>query len=73
MRLSPSLNTMNSYAFANCTNLVEVIFKKKATSITSNAFYQDTKLTSIKVPWSSGEVSGAPWSATKATITYNYT
>lgn len=32
-----------------------------------------TKLTSIKVPWAEGEVNGAPWGATNATITYNYT
>ena len=36
-------------------------------------FYECEKLTTINVPWSEGEVAGAPWGATGATINYNYT
>lgn len=48
----------------------ELIFLGKPTSITSNAFHSG--VTSIKVPWSEGEVAGAPWGANTDTIVYNY-
>ena len=39
----------------------------------SSAFDGCTNLTDIKVPWAEGAVANAPWGATNATITYNYT
>lgn len=42
-------------------------------SIDSGAFSGCTNLTSIKVPWAEGAVANAPWGATNAAITYNYT
>ena len=40
-------------------------------SIGNNAFENCNYLTNIYVPWSEGEISGAPWGATNATIHYN--
>lgn len=60
-------------AFSFCSNLTEVTFKGTPEEIADNAFNYCNKLTSIKVPWAEGAVAGAPWGATKATITYNYT
>lgn len=59
-------------AFKSCTALTEVIFKTTPKSMTSTVFASCTSLSSIKVPWSEGALSGAPWGATNATITYNH-
>ena len=60
-------------AFSSCTSLTSITFKGTPNSIMSSAFDGCTNLTDIKVPWAEGAVSGAPWGATNATITYNYT
>ena len=72
MSLPESLTRINGNAFYNCTGLTSIIFKGTPTTIHPSAFRNCTNLTDIKVPWSEGAVSGAPWSATNATITYNY-
>lgn len=59
--------------FGNCNSLVSVTFLGKPSSMSSFAFNGNTKHFTINVPWSQGEVSGAPWGATNATINYNYT
>lgn len=56
-----------------CINLRTVTFKGAPKSIDIMAFLYCDNLTTINVPWSEGEVAGAPWSATNATINYNYT
>ena len=66
------LQSFNTYSFMNNTSLATVVFRGRPSSIYSSVFYGCSKLTSIKVPWSEGEVANAPWGATKATITYNY-
>lgn len=71
--LPESLTHIEQYAFRNCTSLTSITFKGTPTTIGSAAFNGCANLTDIKVPWSEGAVSGAPWGATKATITYNYT
>lgn len=54
-------------------NSVETVtFEGTPTSVT-NCFGGCSKLTVINVPWAEGEVEGAPWGATNATINYNYT
>lgn len=60
-------------AFKNCTNLTTVYIWGTGTTLSSTAFRGCTNLTSIKVPWAQGAVKDAPWGATNATITYNYT
>ena len=71
--LPEGLTSIGEGAFANCTSLTSITFKSTPTTITSGAFNGCTNLTDIKVPWAEGAVSGAPWGATNATITYNYT
>ena len=71
--LPESLVSIGSCAFSSCTGLTSITFKGKPTSLYADAFYNCTKLTTINVPWAEGEVSGAPWGATNATINYNYT
>ena len=71
--LPEGLTSIDWGAFINCTGLTSITFKGTPTSINSDAFDGCTNLTDIKVPWAEGAVSGAPWGATNATITYNYT
>lgn len=67
------LMSIGSGAFSECTSLTSITFKGTPTLIDSATFFDCINLTDIKVPWAEGAVSGAPWSATNATITYNYT
>ena len=67
------VGTVVNRAFHTLTYLHTVTFKGKPTSIYSAAFVNCNDLTTINVPWSEGEVGGAPWGATNATINYNYT
>ena len=71
--LPESITSIGNYAFAGCISLTSITFKGTPSSISSSAFNGCKNLTDIKVPWAEGAVSGAPWGATKATITYNYT
>lgn len=51
-----------------------VTFEGKPSGNTAKNIFQGCiNLTEIKVPWAEGEVANAPWGATNATITYNYT
>lgn len=63
---------LGSNAFYNCENLESVTFRGTPKTI-YNIFALCNNLETINVPWAEGEVSGAPWGATKATINYNYT
>ena len=56
--------------FYQCEKLKKVYFYKKAT-LEDQPFYNCSGITDIYVPWSSGEVSGAPWGANNATIHYD--
>lgn len=62
--------------FAMCGKLKVVTLKGKPDYIAEYAFrdsYNHGAAITINVPWSEGEVSGAPWGAINATINYNYT
>lgn len=60
-------------AFIDCVGLTSIRFLGTPTSINATAFKNCTNLKEIKVPWSEGAVANAPWGATNATITYDYT
>lgn len=59
-------------AFSSCSGLNSITFEGKPDSI-ALCFSVCNNLKTINVPWAEGEVSGAPWGATNATINYNYT
>lgn len=71
--LPAGVTSIGGGVFSGCTSLTSITFKGTPTTINSSAFSGCTNLTDIKVPWAEGAVSGAPWGATNATITYNYT
>ena len=68
-----TVTIIGSNAFYSCTGLEDVTFKGTPTSIDSTAFNGCTNLTTIRVPWSEGEVENAPWGATSANLIYGYT
>ena len=70
--LPEGLTSIGNGAFSHCQNLKSITFKGTPSNISSTAFDQCYYLTTINVPWSEGEVAGAPWGATNATINYNY-
>ncbi len=82
----PTQLALDGNVFYGCENLTSVVIKiptmTDSTSpilIPDNAFANCPNLTSIKVSWSKawqeadGYLDNAPWGATNATVTYNYT
>lgn len=65
-----SVQVIYSAAFANCSSLTEIRLPGTITEM-QTAFATCNKLTDIYVPWDEGEIAGAPWGATNATIHYN--
>ena len=61
----------SSDTFSGCSNLAAVFFKKIPNNIPASTFANTTKLKKIYVPWSLGQIDGAPWGAQSATIIYN--
>lgn len=68
-----SLQTVAATAVAASANVSEIRFHGKPTTLNANAFGRNTKISNVYVPWSEGEVAGAPWGATNATVHYNTT
>lgn len=62
---------INGSAFYNCSSLKYVTIGNGVKVIANDAFNKCTSLTDICVPWSEGEVAGAPWGATNATVHYD--
>lgn len=67
----PKLTEIKGRAFSNCSKLAKVTMPRSVKTIGSTAFASCSALKDIYVPWSEGEVAGAPWGATGATIHYN--
>lgn len=69
--LPSTVETIGDHAFNNISQLTEVIFSGTPRSIGS-IFGGHTVISTLKCPWAEGQVLGAPWGATNATIIYNY-
>lgn len=67
-----SVAAIGTRAFYGCNGLPSVTFRGTPLTIASDAFSGCSRLLTLNVPWAEGEVAGAPWGATKATINYNY-
>ena len=66
-------NSIYSDQVYNVASLTQIIINSTPSHIDTNAFRKASSLADIYVPWSEGEVAGAPWGATNATIHYNTT
>lgn len=69
--LPASLITLGNNAFSY-SHVNRITFLGTPSTISTTAFANCSYLSSIKVPWQPGEVSGAPWGS-NASITYGYT
>ncbi len=67
----PNLDVVQQYSFYGCKGLTSVNLYKNPTTLNATAFGNCTNLTNLYVAWAEGEVAGAPWGATNATIHYN--
>lgn len=56
--------------FCGDTSLESITFLGRPSGIANRAFLEIPNLKDIYVPWGSGEILGAPWGATSATIHY---
>ena len=68
--LPEGLTTIEGNAFANCTGLTSITFLGTPTTLGAGAFSNCTNLKDIYVPWADGDIAGAPWGATNATVHY---
>ena len=66
-----SVRTIGAGAFSFCT-FPSITFKGKPISM-YGAFQNNSNIKIINVPWAEGAVADAPWGATNAVVTYNYT
>lgn len=65
---------LNNNAFEGCTALTEVRLTNSTMKIDGSAFYGVKNiLKDLYVNWLEGDIDGAPWGATGATIHYNTT
>ena len=73
--LPTSLKTLEAYALSNMSALTTVTFRNTVEMLAPIGYYGQfmncNALADIYVPWSEGQVDGAPWSASVATIHYN--
>ena len=69
-----SVTTIGKQAFSGCSGLTSVQIGETAdcaiSSIATTAFSSDTALTNITIYKSAGSLSGSPWGASNATITW---
>lgn len=68
--LSEGVTTIESNAFSSCTGLTSIEIPSTVTSIGNYAFNSCTNLTAITINKAEGSITGAPWGATNATVTW---
>lgn len=71
LSIPTEVKEINQFAFTQCHSLHTVTFDGTPSSIASNIFQECNALSDIYVPWSEGDVAGAPWGAPYANIHYN--
>lgn len=69
--LPPTAKVIGDYPWTMNTGLTTICFTAKPDTMTNALASSNPNLSDIYVPWSEGEVSGAPWRATDATIHYD--
>ena len=68
----PKIQTIDN-SFMSCSNITSVTIGPNIKSISSSAFYNCTKLTTITINRSKDAISGSPWGATNATVSWTGT
>ena len=65
-----TVTTIGNNAFSDCSNLTSVTISSSVTSIGDYAFASCINLTTITINKAEGSITGAPWGATNATVTW---
>lgn len=65
-----NVKEIQNYAFRSCERLESVTIRATSPTMGATVFGSCYALKDIFVPWAEGEVDGAPWGATNATIHY---
>jgi len=65
-----SVTSIGDNAFSECTNLSSIEIPSSVTSIGIGAFYGCTSLSSITIHKNNGSISGSPWGAPNATVSW---
>ena len=73
LQIPKGVTTIGDAAFYSCTSLASVTIPEGVTTIGDDAFSDMPAGSHIYCGFSKGDVSGAPWGATNATIVYDYT
>lgn len=68
-----TIDKIENYAFNACPSLKSIFLPKSIKVIGNESFESTPMLEEINVEWGEGEVEGAPWGASNATIRYNQT
>lgn len=68
--IGSGVTVIPTHCFSECSALRTVTFSAIPNSVNVSAFYRCNAIRVIYVPWSEGEVDGAPWGATNAVIHY---
>lgn len=71
VEIPSGVTTFANESFYGCTGLTSIEIPSSVTSIGNNAFGGNANLTSIVVHASEGAITGAPWGATNATVTWD--
>ena len=66
-----SVKSIEKYAFSG-SQITKITFKGTPDTIAETAFNIFKSGVTINVPWSEGEVAGAPWSTVSSDVTINY-
>lgn len=64
------VTSLTNMVFGECYQLTSVTIPSNITSMSSSTFYACYNLTSITVNKASGSISGSPWGAYNATVTW---
>ena len=68
--ISEGVASLGSRSFANCASLMSVSLPSTTESVASDAFDGDDALTAISVDKETGSLTGEPWGAQNAEVTY---
>lgn len=71
VQIPSGVTTIGNEAFRGCTGLTSIEIPSGVTTISSSAFRGCTSITSIVVHKAEGSITGAPWGATNATVTWD--
>ena len=61
---------ISSYALSNLSVIYKIRIPSTCTTISSTAFSGDTNLSAIEINSTEGSISGSPWGATNATVSW---